>query len=152
MKKSRGIFLLLIISFIANSYGVQAQTKAAQNEEVVQALKKYDEAWNKKDVKTVEKILASDYIYFTSRGGTSSREETLAFLGSPKYIIKSAERSEIKTFCTADTIIVSSRWKGNLVYNDEVINDDQRCSLVFALNGQKKWTLLSEHCTQIIPQ
>lgn len=151
MKKSRGIFLLLAISLIANSYGVQAQTKPAQNDEVVQALQKYDGAWNKKDVKTVEKFLASDYIYFTSRGGTSSREETLAFLGSPKYIIKSAERSEIKTFRTGNTVIVSSRWKGNLTYNDEVINDDQRCSLVFALNG-RSWTLLSEHCTQIVTQ
>lgn len=120
-----------------------------QRDDVLQTLKKYDEAWNKKDLATVDKILAADYVYFSSTGSITSREKTLELLVSPKYILTSAERSEIKTFRTGDTVIVSSRWKGKGTYNEEVINDDQRCSLVFIKQG-KLWMLLSEHCTQIV--
>lgn len=112
-------------------------------------VEKYDKAWNKKDVAAVDNVLADNYIYFSSTGTTTSRERTLEFLRSPKYILKSAVRSEMKIFQAGDTAVVSSRWIGTGTYNDEPINDDQRCSLVLAKN-RKKWKLLSEHCTQIV--
>jgi len=143
------VFLLLMAFLLCFSANINAQKQVKQTDEVVQFLKKYDEAWNKKDSKTVDKILASDYVYFTSTGGISSRQETLAFLNSPKYNLTFAERTEVKLFRTGDTIIVSSRWKGKGTYDKEEINDDQRCSLVFAKEG-KQWKLLSEHCTQIV--
>ena len=66
-----------------------------------------------------------------------------------KFTYRATERSEIKTFRTGDTVVVSSRWRGKGTYNEEPINDDQRCSLVFGKEG-KDWKLLSEHCTQIV--
>jgi len=134
---------------IAGVVGFGANAQIKQPEDVLQTLKKYDEAWNKKDSATVDKLLAAEYVYFSSTGTTASRQRTLEFLSSPKYHLTSAERSEIKTFRTGDTVIVSSRWKGKGTYNEEAINDDQRCSLVFAKQG-KLWKLLSEHCTQIV--
>lgn len=116
---------------------------------VIEVLAKYDAAWNKKDSKTVDGILAPDYIYFSSTGGITSRERTLEFLNSPKYNLTFAERTEINTYRTGDTVIVSSRWKGKGAYDKEEINDDQRCGLVFARIG-KHWKLVSEHCAQIV--
>ena len=124
-----------------------AQTGPAKN--ALAALKQYDDAWNKKDSKAVDAILHKDYLYFSSEGGTTTRERTLEFLVSPKYVLTSVERSEIAAFGTANTMVVSSRWKGKGTYNDQPINDDQRCSLVFVKDG-KRWKLLSEHCTQIV--
>lgn len=141
--------ILSCIAYFLCFGGTAADAQVKTDGEVVETLKKYDAAWNKKDAATVAKILADNYVYFTSEGGTTSRQGTLDFLVSPKYVIKSAERSEIKTFRAAQTVVVSSRWKGKLTYNDEEINDDQRCSLVFAKEG-KSWKLLSEHCTQIV--
>src|SRR5215831_19961820 len=135
----KSIFLLVIGGLLC--FGVSAQTK--QPDQVLETLKKYDEAWNKKDVTTVDKILAAEYVYFSSTGTITSRQKTLEFLMSPKYHLTFAERTEIKTFRTVDTVIVSSRWKGKGTYNDDMINDDQRCSLVFAKQS-KAWKLVSE--------
>jgi len=142
-------FLLIVACLLCQSVNAFAQKQDKQTGDVIQLLKKYDEAWNKKDSAAVGKILASDYVYFTSTGDVSSRRQTLDLLNSPKYNLTFAERSEIKTFLTNKTIIISSRWKGKGTYNQEEINDDQRCSLVFA-RDEKQWKLLSEHCTQIV--
>ncbi len=138
-----------IIVFLILALGLSAGAQTRDSDEVTQTLKRYDEAWNKRDSATVEKILGADYVYFSSQGAVSSRQQTLDLLTSPKYKLTSAERSEIKTFRTGETTVVSSRWKGKGTYGDEVINDDQRCSLVFA-RQRGLWKLLSEHCTQII--
>jgi ketosteroid isomerase-like protein len=144
------VYPFLMIGFIlVFGVNVQAQKTDRQIESVLQTLKKYDDAWNKKDAKTVGEILATEYVYFTSLGGLSNRQETLDFLGSPKYILTFVERSEIKTFRNGKTVVVSSRWKGKGSYNDEEINDDQRCGQVF-VREDKRWKLLSEHCVQIV--
>ncbi len=142
-------FLLFIACLLCFSANAAAQKQDKQIDEAVQLLKKYDEAWNKKNSAAVGKILASDYVYFTSTGGVWSRQQMLDLLNSPKYNLTFAERSEIKTFLTGSTVIISSRWKGKVTYDEEEINDDQRCGLIFSKDG-KQWKLLSEHCTQIV--
>ncbi len=125
-----------------------AQKVAANNPDVISVLKKYDDAWNGKYRAAVDKILAPEYIYFSSTGGMTSRKRTLEFLVSPGYKLDFVERSEITSYRTGDTVVISSRWKGKGTYDKEEINDDQRCSLIFSkLKGQ--WKLASEHCTQI---
>ena len=140
------LFITIFLTFAANAF---AQKSDKQTESVLQALKKYDDAWNKKDAATVGQILAADYVYFSSVGGLSKRQETLDFLVSPKYILTFVERSEIKTFRDGNTFVVSSRWKGKGSYEGGEINDDQRCGMVFVKAG-KSWKLLSEHCAQIV--
>ena len=140
------IFILL---FFVLTVGFSANAQSKQVEEVLQLVKKYDAAWNKKDSATVAKILSAEYVYFSSRGGTSTYQETLDFLKSPDYKLTFAERSEIKTFRTGRTIVVSSRWKGRGTYGAEEINDDQRCGQVFVKDG-KDWKLAAENCAQIV--
>ena len=117
---------------------------------VGRALADYDQSWNKKDVKGVERMLADDYVYFSSTGGLTTRKATLDFLVSPDYKLTFVERSEVKILSqSGDVAIVSSRWKGRGMYGKEEINDDQRCGLVFVKQGGA-WKLLSEHCAQIV--
>ena len=138
---------LTVVIVAGTLLSVSAQN--AKHTDVVAVLRKYDDAWNKKDVTTVDRMLAPEYVYFSSTGNLTSRQQTLELLKSPGYKLTFAERTEIKTFRSGATVIVSSRWKGKGTYNDEEINDDQRCSLVFA-KQRNSWQLLSEHCTQII--
>jgi hypothetical protein len=136
----------IVMAFDQKAEGQPSPTFADNPAEIV---KKYDVAWNKKDSKTVSKILAPSYIYFTSDGKMFSRSETLDFLKSPKYKLSFAERSEIKTYRTGNTIVVSSRWIGRGTYGDEEINDDQRCGIILT-KINKEWKIVSEHCTQIV--
>jgi len=140
------VFFLFIVCLLGFSGNAVAQKQTEQTDEVLQTLKKYDAAWNKKDSAAVGTILAPDYIYFNSTGGISTRQQTLDFLESPTYILTFVERSEIQTRRMGNTAVVGSRWKGKGTYDKGEINDDQRCSLVFAKAG-KQWLLLSEHCT-----
>jgi ketosteroid isomerase-like protein len=140
---SIGPIVVFIFCFCASA-GAQQNDPA-----VVEVLAKYDAAWNKKDTKTVDSILAPGYIYFSSTGGLTPRARTLEFLISPKYTLTFAERTEIQTYRTGNTVIVSSRWKGKGTYDQGAIDDDQRCGLVFVKLG-KAWKLVSEHCAQIV--
>lgn len=117
------------------------------------ALDAYDTAWKKKDVQGVSRILAADYQYFTSDGKLTDKKRTLEFLGSPDYKLTFVERTEVSfiSMLSRDrrVAILSSRWKGRGTYGKEEINDDQRCGLVFVMEGAQ-WKLLSEHCVQIV--
>lgn len=144
-KKIFPIVLPFILLFCFAERGIAQKNDAA----VMDVLAKYDAAWNKKDATGVGNILAPDYLYFSSTGSISTRKQTLELLTSPKYNLTFAERSEIKSYRTGETVIVSSRWKGKGTYDKEEINDDQRCGLVFTRIG-KQWRLISEHCVQIV--
>ena len=126
-----------------------AQTKQTEEEDISRFVERYDNAWNHKDTASIERILAPDYVYFSSKGQVRSRQSLLEELLSPKYKLVSAERSELKVYLTLGTAVVSSRWKGRGTYDGEEFNDDQRCSIVLA-RGKQGWLVLSEHCTQIV--
>jgi ketosteroid isomerase-like protein len=122
----------------------------SQSRPVEEALRDYDSAWNKKDVAKVARMLAKDYVYFSSTGSLTDRKATLEFLASPDYKLTFVNRSEIKVLSSTNSVaVISSRWQGRGTFGKEEINDDQRCGLVFAKQG-RVWKLLSEHCTQIV--
>ena len=144
--RSISIVFILLLAFP----NVHGQHKDHFYAGVKRALDAYDTAWNKKDVAGVSAVLADEYLYFTSTGGTTDRKRTLEFLASPDYKLTFAERSEIVAVNgTDDILLVSSRWKGRGTYGKEVINDDQRCGLVF-IRQKGRWKIFSEHCVQIV--
>ena len=149
MKRSLAMSLLIATLGIFGSVASGTNGPSSTHDSIVLAIKNYDEAWNRKDVTSVERAMAADYVYFTSNGDVWSRQRTLDLLRSPKYLLKSAERTEIEVHRTGNTAIVSSRWKGQGSYEGEEFHDDQRCSIVLARAG-RSWKVLAEHCTQIV--
>jgi hypothetical protein len=118
--------------------------------EVEAFVARYDSAWNRRDTSAVSRLLAPRYQYFTSRGGVSSRAETLAMLSAPDYRLEHAKRSEIAVSLSGPVAVVSSRWVGRGTYRGQPFNDDQRCGQTWLLTDDV-WQLLSEHCVQITP-
>jgi ketosteroid isomerase-like protein len=148
MKRSFAVALLIAALGILGSAAPGTNAPSSTNDRLVDFVRNYDKAWNRKDVPSLERALAADYVYFTSKGDVWSRQRTLDLLRSPKYILNSAERTEIEVYLTGKTAIVSSRWQGHGSYNGEEFRDDQRCSIVLARAG-RGWKVLAEHCTQI---
>ena len=150
MKMRIPILVGLMMSITLAAIAQSADDKYAA---VMKALSDYDAAWNKKDVQAVSRILADDYMYFSSTGSLTDRKRTLEFLVSPDYKLTFVERTEVQPVSVLsrdrNVTILSSRWKGRGTYGKEEINDDQRCGLVFVKTG-KAWKLLSEHCVQIV--
>ena len=60
---------------------VQGEPQVAA--QVATLVAQYDSAWNQRDTITVSRLLAPRYQYFTSRGGVSSRAETMGILSAP---------------------------------------------------------------------
>jgi uncharacterized protein DUF4440 len=125
---------------IQPTYGPQVPTFVTQ----------YDSAWNRRDTSAVSRLLAPQYQYFTSRGGVSSRAETMAMLSASDYRLEHAERSEIAVSVSGPVAVVSSRWQGHGTYRGRPFKDDQRCGQTWLLTNRTP-QLLSEHCVQITP-
>src|SRR6266567_1917038 len=142
------IKLIAILLWLTSCGVSPAQTTQASEESIIHLVERYDSAWNRKDAASVKQILAADYVYFTSKGGIQSRQHVLDTLLSSKYVLASAERSEMKVYRASDAAVVSSRWKGHGSYDGQEFHDDQRCSIVLVREKQV-WQVLSEHCTQI---
>jgi ketosteroid isomerase-like protein len=149
MKQRLVILLVLIVFATFTNHPIIAQQSSSRQDEVLKVIENYDKAWNQKDVRSLEQILAPNYVYFSSDGQVRSRQYMLDFLRSPGYVLNSAERGDLQAYRAADTVVVSSRWKGHGTYEGKEFRDDQRCGLVFTRDGQH-WKLLSEHCTQIV--
>ena len=128
---------------------VHAQDESQMTAEVGALVAQYDSAWNRRDTSAVSRLLAPRYQYFTSRGGASSRAETIGFLSTPDYVLAHAKRSEISVSLSGPVAAVSSRWQGRGTYRGEPFNDDQRCGQTW-LRTTRTWQLLSEHCVQIV--
>lgn len=142
------IKLVVVLSCVAFCGVSAAQNRRVSDEDIIHLVERYDSAWNSKDAGSVERILAANYIYFTSKGAAQSRQQMLDMMLSPKYALASAERSEMKVYLTSSTAVVSSRWKGHGTYDGQAFHDDERCSIVLGREKQG-WQVLSEHCTQI---
>jgi ketosteroid isomerase-like protein len=151
MKIRLRFFLVLGSIFVhALAAAVHSQTVDALPSNLKSAVAEYDRAWNAKDTAAVGRILADDYVYFSSTGDLTTRKATLDFLASPDYKLTFAERTEVKLLSKSDAVaLITSRWKGRGMFGKEVINDDQRCGLVFVWE-RKRWKLISEHCVQIV--
>jgi ketosteroid isomerase-like protein len=140
------IVFLWICSFATET---SAQSDLRTNE-VLAAVKAYDEAWNAKNVKAAGVIMDEKYVYFNSLGGAPRpKSSALEFLGTPDYKLTFVDRSELQVLGSGNVAVVSSRWKGKGSWSGGAIDDDQRCGLVF-VKHKKEWKLLSEHCVQIV--
>ena len=116
--------------------------------EALKLVAKLDDAWMRKDVAAVSRMLAPEYVYFTSKGGVSDLAATRAMLASPGYRLERSDRQETKAYRHGSTVVVSSRWRGAGVFDGKPFTDDQRCSVVIAFSGGSGH-VLSEHCTAI---
>ena len=145
--------LILVALMMSTTLAIFGQSADDKYKAVMKALSDYDAAWNKKNVEAVSRILAEDYMYFSSTGSLTDRKRTLEFLASPDYKLTFVERTEIQPVSVLskdrNVAILTSRWKGRGTFGKEEIDDDQRCGLVFVKAG-KDWKLLSEHCVQIV--
>lgn len=119
-------------------------------QEVINAINKFDYGWENKNLHTVDSVLAPAYVYFTQSGGTFSRDSVVATAGENTYILHDVSRSEFVITTYGNTAVVSSRWKGKGIYRGAPFDEDQRCSIVL-IKRNNKVEILSEHCTPVKP-
>ena len=137
------LFFLFVITVMAS-----CEEKSITKEEVIAAVKKFDDGWEHKNLKAVDSVLSPSYIYFTQSGGTFSRDSVVATAGENSYLLHDMSRSEFDVTLDGNTAIVSTRWKGKGTYRGIPFDEDQRCSIVL-IKKNNNVEILSEHCTPI---
>ena len=142
------LMLLIMLSCNNNNKSSYNSSDDITKDEIIEFIKAYDAAWNSKKSTVVDSMYASQYKYFTSVGGVSSRARNLEILAADYYKLSGASRTEIEIFIDGNIAIVSSRWQGNGMWRGESFNDNQRCGLVIQKKGMQL-QLLSEHCVDI---
>lgn len=138
------ILFLVFVNTVIHSCSQNDITK----EEVMTAIKKFDNGWENKNLKAVDSVLSPAYIYFTQSGGTFSRDSVVATAGENSYLLQNMSRSEFVITLYDNTAIVSTRWKGKGIYRGIPFDEDQRCSIML-IKKNDKVEILSEHCTPI---
>jgi ketosteroid isomerase-like protein len=116
--------------------------------EATKLVARYDEAWMRKDLAAIGKLLAPEYVYFSSKGDVSDLAATRKMLSSDGYRLERGRRDDVKAYRHGSTVVVSTHWTGAGVFEGKPFTDDQRCSVVVAFAGGSG-RILSEHCTGI---
>lgn len=140
----RNLFFLLAIILMCSCN----QQDDITEQEVINAIKKFDHGWENKNLSAVDSVLAPAYIYFTQSGGTFSRDSVVATAGENSYLLDNVRRSEFVITTYGNTAVVSTRWQGKGIYRGTPFNEDQRCSIVL-VKKDNKVEILSEHCTPV---
>ena len=146
MKFLPGIFLLTAIVFGS----CEMKQAPLTTEEVIAVIKRFDEAWQTKNLQGVDSVLSPAYIYFTQSGGTFSRANLVETAGSQDYTLEKMGRYEYHVSLFENTAVVSTRWQGKGSYKGTPFDEDQRCSITI-IKHDGKVEILSEHCTPIKP-
>jgi hypothetical protein len=142
------LYLALCTIVILGCKQTTSPTETITEQEVMDFIKKYDEAWNTKDTASVDRLMGQTYIYFTSTGSISKRKESLDFLKSPDYRLSSANRSEIEVFIAGNTATISSHWIGKGFWKTDEINDNQCCGMTLQKTNNVI-RIIAEHCVEI---
>ena len=116
--------------------------------EALKLVSRYDDAWMRKDLRTIDHLLAPEYVYFSSKGEVSDFAATRAMLSSEGYRLERGRREDLKAYRHGETVVVSSHWTGAGVFDGKPFTDDQRCSVVVAFSGGSG-RILSEQCTEM---
>src|SRR4051812_34571984 len=116
----------ILLAIIVALWVMPAFAADRADQQIRDLVRRYDSVWQKKDVAAVQRILAPEYVYFSSEGRLNDRKSTFDFLQKDSYKLDRSERSDIDVRRTGQTAVVSSRWIGTGTYEGKPINDDQR--------------------------
>ncbi len=143
------LFLFLMTSILVSCFSTIKSEDKLSKDEVIAAVQAFDLGWESKNVKNVDRVLNSNYIYFTPSGGIFIRDSIIATAepGS-SYKLSEMKRIIIGVKITGNTAIVDTRWKGIGSYRGFPFDDDQRCSIT-VIKREGKVQFLSEHCSSI---
>jgi hypothetical protein len=100
-----------------------------------------------KDVATVERLAAQDYLYVAPSGSVLDRQAILEIIRSPSYRLDHGTRTEVVVRALGqDAVVVRHRYQGAGSFEGTSFTDDQRCVMVWEKQAGE-WRLVMEQCS-----
>src|ERR1700736_1615465 len=89
-------------------------------------------AWFEKDVDTVERLMADDYVYVAPNGHVMDRQAILGIIHSPSYHLLNGTATEVVVRALGDgAAVIRKRWQGEGTFEGATFKDDHSLVMVW---------------------
>ena len=145
--------LAINVALLAFAFGqsltAQPPANSASEQEVRQMIKKYRTAILQRDIATLEKIWADDYVFVNAAGDVLTKTERLANIKSGATTLDSINQEENVTVRVyQNSAVTTSRVTLKGQYSGQPISGDYRSTLVW-VKGPAGWQLVSNQLTAL---
>jgi hypothetical protein len=107
----------------------------------------WNQAWLEKDVATVEKLMADDYLYIAPNGKLLDRKAILNVIKSPSYRLDHSTRTPVVIkIVGADGAVMVFHSQAAGTFEGKSFRDDHKCTMLCVGRGGE-WRVLLEQCS-----
>ena len=141
---------MALLSFaFGQSPTAQQSANSSSEQEVRQMIEKYRTAILQRDIATLEKIWADDYVFVNAAGDVLTKTERLANIKSGATTLDSIKQEESVTVRVyQNSAVTTSRVTLKGQYSGQPISGDYRSTLVW-VKGPGGWQLVSNQLTAL---
>ena len=142
------LYIALTVTCISFAFG-EDQRKTTDEQEVRQMIQKYRSALLQRDIPTLEKIWADDYVFVNASGEVLTKAQRLSNLKSGATSLDSINQEEnITVRVYQNSAVVTSRVTLKGQYSGKQISGQYRSTLVW-VKGPAGWQLVSNQLTAL---
>jgi ketosteroid isomerase-like protein len=144
---------MALLSFaFGQSPTAQQPANSTSEQEIRQMIEKYRTAILQRDIATLEKIWADDYVFVNAAGDVLTKKERLANVKSGATALDSINEEENVTVRVyQNSAVVTSRVTLKGQYSGQAISGEYRSTLVW-VKGPGGWQLVSNQLTALKPK
>jgi ketosteroid isomerase-like protein len=144
---------MALLSFaFGQSPTAQQPANSTSEQEIRQLVEKYRTAILQRDIATLEKIWADDYVFVNAAGDVLTKTERLANVKSGATALDSINEEENVTVRVyQNSAVVTSRVTLKGQYSGQAISGEYRSTLVW-VKGPGGWQLVSNQLTALKPK
>src|SRR4029453_9994518 len=130
----------------------QESTDNKSEQEVKQMIEKYRAAFLRRDIPTLEKIWADDYVFVNAFGEVLTKAQRLANLRSGETALESINEEEKPTVRVyQNSAVATSRVMLKGQYSGQPVSGQYRSALVW-VKGPNGWQLVANQLTPLTPK
>lgn len=149
-------YLAVNIALLSFAFGQSSTSQQPANstseQEVGQMIEKYRTAILQRDIATLDKIWADDYVFVNAAGDVVSKTERLANIKSGTTTLDSIKHEENATVRVYEnSAVTTSRVTLKGQYSGQPISGEYRSILVW-VKGSGGWQLVSNQLTALKPR
>ena len=120
-------------------------------QKVLETMRRYVEAYGQNDVAALDKILADDFVFTSSRGIVVTKAQELADIRSGGMRTEAATVDEARVRVRGDAAVVTGRATLKGVWHGQDFSGQYRVTATW-VKEEGRWRLLAEHASRIPQQ
>jgi ketosteroid isomerase-like protein len=149
-------YVAIMMAMLSFAYGqsptAQRPANSTSEQEVRQMIDRYRNAILQRDIATLEKIWADDYVFVNAAGDVLTKTERLSNLKSGATTLDSINQEENVTVRVyQNSAVATSRVTLKGQYSGQPISGEYRSTLVW-VKGPADWQLVSNQLTALKPK